>query len=168
VALLGQFAGGLWWVLIGLFIRSAASAAVYHEVMTRLFRGAPVSNFMTRNPVTVAPDISLREFVDAYIYEHHYDLFPVTRDGALVGAIGLREAKSIARTLWERTTVGSVMAPISDVNTIAPDADSMEAIVKMQKGRVSRLLVVNGARLVGVIVLKDLLDLFALKFALED
>jgi len=30
-AILGQFAAGIWWVLIGLFMRSAAASAVYQE-----------------------------------------------------------------------------------------------------------------------------------------
>jgi predicted transcriptional regulator len=166
-ALLGQFVSGLWWVLIGLFVRSAASSAVYQELMMRLFKGAPVSGFMTPNPITISPDISLREFVNAYIYELRHDLFPVTRNGALVGAIGLKEAKSVAPALWEQTTVGSVMTPVSDANSIDAAADAMDAILKMQKNKVSRLLVVDGERLVGVIALKDMLDLFALKFALE-
>jgi Zn-dependent protease/CBS domain-containing protein len=166
-AILGQFAGGLWWVLIGLFIRSAASGAVYQEQMLRLFKGAPVRDFMTPDPICVAPDSTLREFVDSYVYEYHFDLFPVTRGAELLGAMGLNEAKTVAREKWDRVKVGDVMTPISDNNTIEVQADAMDALLKMHKGKVSRLMVVDSGRLVGMLALKDLLDLLSLKMALE-
>lgn len=166
-AVLGQFGAGLWWVLIGLFIRTAAAGAVYQEQMVSLFRGAPVREFMTPDPVSVPPDISLRVFIDDYVYEYHFDLFPVTRGPELVGAIGLKETKSVPRETWDRTNVEDVMTPVSDAITIAAAADAMDALTKMHKGKLSRLIVVDGGRLAGVVALKDLLDLLALKMALE-
>ena len=38
----------------------------------------------------------------------------------------------------------------------------------MSRGRASRLMVVDGDRLVGIITLKDLLEFFALKMELEE
>lgn len=165
--LVGQLVGGLWWVLIGLFIRSSASSAVYQEQMLRTFKGSPVQNFMTPDPVCTSPDCTLREFVDEYVYKYHFDLFPVTRDAELLGAMGLKEAKSVAREKWERVKVGDVMTPVSDENTIEATADAMKALLKMHKGKLSRLMVVENGRLVGVVALKDLLELLTLKMDLE-
>lgn len=166
-AVIGYFAGGLWWILIGLFIRSAAGGAVYQEQMLRLFKGAPVRAFMTPDPITVSPDLSLRAFIDDYVYKYHFDLFPVMRDRRLVGAIGLKETKSIHRDMWDMTRVEAVMAPVSEANMIEASADAMDALAKMRKGGLSRLIVVEEGRLVGVVALKDLLDLLALKMTLE-
>ncbi len=166
-ALLGQFAAGLWWVLIGLFIRSAASTAVYQEQMQRLFKNAPVRDFMSTEPVSVSPELTISAFIEQYVYEYHFDMFPVMRDTALVGAIGLTEAKSAPRSSWATTLVGDVMRPVSEANTIDAAADAMEALSKMHKSRLSRLIVTENGRLVGMIALKDLLDLLSLKMALE-
>ena len=57
--------------------------------------------------------------------------------------------------------------PCSSENTISPDSDAMDALSIMNRTRNSRLMVVEGDRLVGVIALKDLLDFLSLKFDLE-
>jgi len=165
--LMGQFAAGMWWILIGLFIRSGASGAVYQATMQRLFKGAAVRDFMCRDPISVSPDISVRALVDDFIYEYHHDLFPVTRGSSLVGAVGLKETKSAPQCAWATTTVGEIMTPISSDNTIDAGADTLEALTKMHRGNLSRLIVVRNGELAGVIVLKDLLELLSMKMTLE-
>jgi Zn-dependent protease len=167
-AFTGRFAEGLWWVVIGLFIRSAAMGAVYQARMQRLFEGAPVQRFMTSDPVAAPPDISLRDFVDDYVYRFRHDLFPVVRQGKLVGAIGMKETSAVPRNAWEKTNVGDAMARVSDANTIEVSADSMQALAKMRDGKASRLLVLDDGRLVGIVALKDFLDLLSLKLALGE
>ena len=51
--------------------------------------------------------------------------------------------------------------------SIGPDAFAVAALAKMSQGGVSRLLVVEQGRLVGVITLKDLLQFMSLKVELE-
>lgn len=165
--IIGQFPAGLWWILIGLFIRSAAASVVQQEQMLRLFRGAPVKKFMTPDPVSVRPDISLRTFVDEFVYVYHHDFFPVSQGTQLLGVIGLKETQGVETSKWETVSVGEVMTPISDDLTIDVDADAMEALKKMHRGGRSRLIVTDQGQLAGVIVLKDLLELFALKMTLE-
>lgn len=165
--IIGQLPAGLWWVLIGLFIRSAAANVVQQEQMLRLFRGAPVKRFMTPDPVSVQADISLRMFVDEFVYVFHHDFFPVSQGTQLLGVIGLKETQGVETSKWEMVAVGEVMTPISDDLTIDIDADAMEALKKMHRGGRSRLIVTDQGQLAGVIVLKDLLELLALKMTLE-
>jgi len=66
--------------------------------MLRSFKGAPVREFMSADPVTVSPDITIRALVEDYIYEYHFDLFPVVSGTGLAGAVGLKETKNSPRS----------------------------------------------------------------------
>jgi len=165
--LTGNVVSGMWWVLIGLFLRRA-SAESYQQVQLRqALAGERVARFMTPNPVTVPAATSVAELVDAYIYKYHHTLFPVVDDGRLLGCVTTRQVKALPREEWPRRTAGSVGAPCTPDNTIRSDADALEAIATMQRSGQSRLLVVDGGRLVGIVTLKDLLQFLALKLELE-
>jgi Zn-dependent protease len=167
IAVAGSFASGLWWVLIGLFVRAAAEGADFQEEAAEQLQGRLVRELMTPDPDTVSPELTLRRFVDEHVYRQHHDVFPVTDGGRPIALVGLRQLKAAAPDLWDHVTVGQVAAPISEDNTIEASADSLEALKKMQQSRQSRLLVVDGGRLAGVLVLKDLLELIALRHQLE-
>lgn len=51
--------------------------------------------------------------------------------------------------------------------TIPPNADAMEALAKMQRSGLSRLLVTEQDQLVGILSLRDLLSFLNLKIELE-
>jgi CBS domain-containing protein len=51
--------------------------------------------------------------------------------------------------------------------TIPPDADAVDALAKMQRGGLSRLLVTEHDNLVGILSLRDLLSFLNLKIELE-
>jgi len=164
----GNFIGGMWWFLIGLFVRNAAEASYQQLIVRRLFEGEPVRRFMTHETVAVPPGLPLRSFVEDYVYEYHYDLFPVVSGQRLVGCVATRQLKTIQRQEWERLTVGDLMMPCTAENTVDPGMDAIEAMSLMRRSGVSRLIVAVGDRLVGIVVLKDMLELFSLKMDLEE
>lgn len=163
----GDVIDGLWWFLIGLFLRRAGTASYEQVLLQQAFEGEPVRRFMTDNPITVPANISIAELVESYIYHYHYKLFPVTADGRLVGCITPREVKTVPREQWSRHTVGSVAQPCGPENAIAPETDAVQALATMRRTGRARLMVVADGRLVGVVTLKDLLEFFALKVELE-
>lgn len=163
----GNFIGGMWWFLIGLFVRGAAEASYQQMATRRIFEGEPVRRFMTHETVTVSPGLSLAAFVEDYVYEYHYDLFPVVEDGRLVGAVSTRQVKTVPREEWPRRRVGDLMAPCTEENTVDPGMDAIEAMALMRRSGASGLIVALGDRLVGIVVLKDMLELFNLKMDLE-
>lgn len=164
----GDFVGGMWRFLIGLFLRGAATTA-YRQVLAReSFAGAPVSRFMTRNPVTVDPELTLRHLVDDYFYRYRHKLFPVAReDGVPLGAVRTEHVAAVPREEWERRTVREVMEALGEANTIDPDADAFDALARMRLSGHSRLVVLEGDRLAGILALKDLLEFLALNLELE-
>jgi len=163
----GNFIGGIWWILIGSFLFNAAGASYQHLLTERSFRGKNVRYFMNPEPVTVDSQITLQEFSEEYLYRYHYKMFPVVEGGRVAGIITVGELKTLPREEWRRLSVGSVMRALTPENSISPDAPVKEAINRMNLSGLSRLLVVEHGRTIGIITLKDLLEYLALKMELE-
>jgi Zn-dependent protease len=166
--LTGNFIGGMWWFVIGMFLHGAAKASYQQLLIRRALEGEPVRRFMKPDAVTVTPSISVSQLVEDYIYKYHYKMFPIVEDhDKLVGCVTTKNVKEIPREEWSRRTVGEIANHCSPENTIGPQADAMSALSKMNKTGVSRLMVIEGSRLLGVITLKDMLQFLSLKVELE-
>lgn len=163
----GELVGGVWIAVIGLFLNSAAGSS-YTQLRTRqALEGQPVSRFMTRDPVTVPPHLSLRELVDDYIYVYGHDMYPVVAENRLLGCAGLSQIKQVPQSQWQDVSVSEIMSPCSTGNMIDANADAVAAIAIMQRSGNSRLMVLKEGHLAGVVALKDILRLLALKLDLE-
>jgi len=159
--------GGLWWILIGLFLRSAAVQSYRQAVMREALQGEPVSRFMNADPISVPPNLTVADLVDDYIYRYHFEMFPVVENDRLVGCVTARQVRDVARQDWPQRTVAQIATQCSADTTVAPDADTVKALSMMTRNQTSRLIVVDNGRLVGVVTLKDLLKFLALKLELE-
>ncbi len=163
----GNFITGMWWFLIGLFIRAAAGMSYQQLLLREALRGESVRRFMNASPVTVSPSISLQELVDDYIYRYQFKMFPVAEHSQLLGCVTTREVTAVPRGDWTRRTVRDVFKPCSSDNTITPDAEALDALTLMVRTGSSRLMVVEREALVGIVALKDLMRFLSLKFELE-
>jgi Zn-dependent protease/CBS domain-containing protein len=165
----GNFVSGLWFFLLGLFVRNAAQASYQQLLLRRALEGEPVSRFMQTDPVTVPRAISVLDLVQGYVYKHHHKMFPVVDDGGrLLGCVTTRQVRELPREEWDRQTVGSLAERCTPENTVAADTDAMQALATMSRTGASRLMVVDGDRLLGILSLKDLLRFFSLKMELEE
>ena len=164
---LGNFIGGIWWFMIGMFLQNAARGS-YQQVLTRqAFKGEKVRRFMEPNPVTVPPSISIKELVEEFFYKYYFKMFPVVENGKLLGCITSQQIKGISRQEWGQHTVGELVWRCSLLNTIDPESDAMKALSHMSRTGTSRLMVVEEDRLVGTVALKDMLTLLSLKMYRE-
>src|SRR4029077_19830360 len=127
-----------------------------------------VSRFRQPDPVTVPRSLSIADLVEHYIYRHHFKMYPVVDDsGSLLGCITTRDVKELPREEWDRQTVGAIARRCGPESTVSADADAMQALSQMSQTGASRLMVVDGGRLLGILTLKDLLRFFSLKMELE-
>ncbi|MDD5640498.1 MAG: site-2 protease family protein [Syntrophales bacterium] len=163
----GNFIAGLWWFLIGMFIRGAAQTSYQQLLVRNALTGEPVRNFMNPHPVSVPGSITVEQLVKEYVYKYHYKMFPVLDNGDLVGCITTRQIKEVPREQWSQETIGKLADQCSLDNTISADTDAVQALALMNKTGNSRLLVVEGHRLVGILSLKDMMEFLSLKVELE-
>ncbi len=151
-----NFVGGMWWVLIGVFIHGNAGMT-YKRLLDRLsLKGLTVGDVMTRRPVTVDPDSTIQQIVDEVIYRYHHHRYPVASGRRLLGWIGARQVQGIERARWPELRVGEVMAPADTSATIPASADAETALDRLQARRDGWLMVTDRGALVGVVALRDL------------
>ncbi len=163
----GNFIGGIWWFLIGIFLQSSAKMSYQQIVIRKALEGEAVRRFMVSDPMTVEPSITIKQLVEGYIYKYHLKMFPVVDADKLLGCVSTRQVQETSREEWDRKTVRELATQCSTENTIGPEADAMEALSKMNRTGSSRLIVVEGDHAVGVITLKDMLKFLSLKVELD-
>lgn len=164
----GNLLGGVWWFLIGIFVKNAATMS-YRQLLTRkALEGEKVSRFMVPNPVTVPPALSISQLVNDYVYRYHYKMFPVVSAGTPVGCVTLNQVKEFPAPEWDRHTVGEISSGNLADTTVAPDTDAVKALSIMNRTGNTRLMVVHNGELVGIVSLKDLLKFLSIKLDLEE
>ncbi len=163
----GDFIGGMWRFLIGMFLRSAAQAGYQEAVARTALEGVPIFQVMNREPIAVGPDVSVAAFIEDFVYRHHHRLFPVSRQGLLAGYVGTEQAAKIDRSAWPVTPVEQIMVPCKAEDIVAPEADALAALAQMRRSGRGRLWVVEQGRLVGILSLHDMLELLSARLELE-
>jgi len=164
----GNFIGGIWWFLIGMFMRGASQQSYQHLLMREALEGETVERFMKKDPVTVTSDTPINKLVEDYIYKYHFKLYPVVQGSDLSGCVYLKQVKNVNKDEWNNRTVSDIMDKCDQNNTIDINTDAVKALSIMRKNDLSRLMVTDNSKLVGVIALKDLLDFLSLKVDLEE
>ncbi|MDP2312534.1 MAG: site-2 protease family protein [Pseudomonadota bacterium] len=163
----GNLLSGLWWILIGSFLRRAAASSMQQLDIQRVLEGVPVHRIMDRAPMVVAPATTLEHFVQDYAYARGRMRYPVAVADQLVGYVDVADVRQIPRDEWTGRTVQSVVHAADANALIDPDANGAEALRRMQAADTTSLLVANDGRLEGVVTLDDLVRILGVKSTLE-
>jgi len=161
--LAGEVSGGLWWLFIGWFIRSMAVAERTEADARRLLARLPVRSVMSPMPDVAEAGWTVDRFVGDELIRSHHDFYPVVSGGRLVGTLEPRALLGTPRDAWPVATLGELSAPASEADVIGLGDDAAEALERMRRGARTRLVVLDGGRVVGVLTLKDLLQLLRIR-----
>lgn len=164
----GNFIGGLWYFLIGMFVRNASQMSYRQLIIRKALAGEYVERFMKPDPVVVPPSLTISELVQDYFYKYHYKMFPVLENGKVKGCISTRQIKQIPHDQWSNYKIAGLVEPCSRENTVSLHEDAVKVLSLMSSTQNSRLMVLDGDRLAGIVTLKDLLKFLALKIDLEE
>jgi Zn-dependent protease len=163
----GSFIGGIWFALIGLFLRGIASREYQELIIRKSLEGIHAKEVMIHDLVTVPPTITLDRLVNDYFIAHCYLSFPVTLNGEIRGIVSLSNIKDIPEETRKDVTVEQVMTPISNKLTVHPDVSLADALTKMNASDAGRLLVLKGSILEGMITKAGLLRFLEIKSILR-
>ena len=142
--------GGLWLAFIGWFLLDASRASYVQVEMMAGLRDRRVADVMDHDYATVEGRLSLQDFVDEYLLRSGRRCFVVLHNGQVAGLVTPHEVKSVDRQSWSQTTVQSVMRPLRQLRTVAPDTPALQALELMSREDVNQLPVISGGRLAGI------------------
>ena len=120
---------GLWFMLLGWFVSSAAAQEAASEETRDALRGVRVADAMTPDPVTTDARATMQAFLEDRVLTHRASTYPVVDDdGRAVGLDELRALPAAARVV---TPVAAVMRPIDDVATAAPGDELVDVLAEL-------------------------------------
>lgn len=158
----GAQIGGLWQIVIGLFVLAAARNSYQQQLMTSTMAGQTVEYLMSTSVVTTTPDQTLSDFVDNTVLAKRVSFSPVVEDGRLLGYVDLDIIVRIDRENWHTTRVDDVFVASDDSNTVGPQMPAEDLFKRMSDTKRRKYLVAEGSRLLGVISVSDMIGFLAL------
>jgi Zn-dependent protease/CBS domain-containing protein len=163
----GALIGGLWLIFIGMFLKGLAASGYRDLVMKQSFEGVNVEDLMVEDVISVPPDLTLAEATDSFFLRYGHGGFPVMQESKVLGLINLAKIKDIGTEERSTTTVAQVMIPLSSEVQIDPSESLIEALKKMTRSDLGRLLVMREGRMIGMITKTGLLRFLEIKQVLQ-
>ena len=140
----------IFLLAIAFFIYLAVRGEAQYAVITQALEDIKVEDLMTKDVVTVGPDMPVEQFVKLMFFKKHLG-YPVVDEGELVGFVKLQHAENAG----EGATVRDIMA--TEVKTIAPSESAVNAFKRISENDVGRLVVVDDSgRMLGILSKTDL------------
>jgi CBS domain-containing protein len=153
----GNSLGGVWYILIGWFIKDASGASYQQVRLDEALRGLTVRDAMVEAFVTLPGSGSVAEAAREFFMRTGYGSYPVMRGEAVVGLLCLKDVLRLSAEEREATSVQGAMRPLSDSIVTEPDAPLPVAIARMARAATGRLLVMQGDRLIGLLTMKGVM-----------
>ena len=148
---------GIWFLLIGFFLKNAAAASYAQLVVETTLSGIAVRDVMRTSTDTVAPDVSVEELVHDYVLRKNARCFAVIAAGEFAGLVTLTDVRKVAREEWPTTSVYRAMTPATRLHTVEPAESLTKVLQLMAVHDVNQLPVVEHRALVGMLDRADVM-----------
>jgi Zn-dependent protease/CBS domain-containing protein len=155
--------GGLWLALIGWFVMAAGTGEIQLAAARQALAGLTAADAMGRDPITVTPDLTLREFADGVLTAHRHAIYPVTDNGVVLGVLASGDVRTVPQLRWDSVRVRDQMRPFSQVAVVREEDDLAEVLTMLQQSDLRRALVFRDSQLTGLLSVSDVERLIELR-----
>ncbi len=153
--------GGLWLMLIGWFLDSAARGEANGEQARHALEGVLVGDVMSKNPVIVPSWITIELLVDQYVMGHQFTSFPThSIDGRIDGLVTMRGIKQVPPQQRGNRRAIDIAIPIDRVPIARQDEKLTDVLKRVGPASDGRAMVYDGGTLIGIVSPSDVARLF--------
>jgi len=152
----GMGIGGLWLALIGWFLTTAAGVEERQARTGGALAGVRARDVMTEHPQTVAPDVSVADFVDRYLFAYRHPAYPLTEDDRPVGMATLDRVRQVPDDRRHDMPLRQIACRPEELVLVSPEEPLPDLLPRLNGCADGRVLVVSDGRLVGIISPSDI------------
>jgi Zn-dependent protease/predicted transcriptional regulator len=158
----GATVSGIWYVLLGWFLKEAAVSAYRQVRLDDALEGLVVADVMIRDVKSIPADLPLSEAVREHFGRTGFGAYPVVRGDDVVGLLCLRDVLRQAHEERQVTSVQAAMVPLTEDLTAHPEEAVNETVGRLGASAAGRLIVMENGRMVGLVTLRGVLRWLAM------
>ncbi|MEX2031632.1 MAG: site-2 protease family protein, partial [Dehalococcoidia bacterium] len=149
---------GLWYVLIGMFLKQAAEATKNQLIVERALASVRARTLMRAAPEPLAESSSLQHVVDQRILANGRPCVLLEHDGRVTGLLTATDLAKVPREEWPTTSARTAMVAAEQVATVEPGTLVTEAVRTMAERDIHQMPVIEDGQLVGLLTRGDILN----------
>lgn len=156
----GGLLQGLWLVLIGWFLYSAARSSQVQLILRQSVERLKVHDLMRTRFEVVQATLPLGFFLKERLLRSGQFAWPVAEGERVVGIVSFDDVKRLFEADGERYTVADAMQPIEE--SVRPDLTGRDALQILLRSEHDPLPVIDDGRIVGLLYRADIMRWLAL------
>jgi CBS domain-containing protein len=162
-ALAGNFIGGVWFIVIGWFLRNTSEQAYQQLLYRDSLSGAQVGDIIDRTYQAAPPDVPLSELVTQYMLARGQRCVPIVVEGNLLGIVSMGDLRTVPPDQWQATSAFRAMTPREKLYVVSPRDDLTAALELMAAHDVHQLPVIDGYDFIGFVTRADVIRRIQMK-----
>jgi Zn-dependent protease/CBS domain-containing protein len=155
LSLQGARLSGIWMILLGWFLNSAAAAAARFERLRSRLEGVSAGRALRGAQIAVPETMSVQELARSLLLTSDAGGFPVERRGRIVGAVTPADVAEIRPEQRRETPVLEAMLPIEEVAGVDESASLADVTADLRARGADRVFVTRAGEVLGVLTLRD-------------
>jgi Zn-dependent protease/CBS domain-containing protein len=143
--------GGVWLILIGLFLENAARQSLVQNRLVRTLQGFVAGDLMVADPPAISGDVTVAMLAHGVLEINPRVCYFVEEDGKLAGIISGYQMAAIPEPLWPTTTAAQAMIPSTKLKPTVREQLVSDVLLEMETEDLLHMPVIENGRVIGVI-----------------
>lgn len=149
--ILGNAGNGLWLIVLGWFLRNAATTESASARVEISLRGVTVGQAMGSGTAIVPSRMKLRQLLEEHVLNRGETAFLVIDDDVPRGIVTVMDIAKVPQARLDWASVSEIMSPWNPRLYVTPQTPLLEAIEMMDDAHVSHLPIMAGDRPCGLL-----------------
>jgi len=157
---------GVWWVLIGWFLLTAAQQSYAQVSVRRVLDGLKAADVMSSELPTIDRSLSLDDYMREVLRTGRR-CHMVLGSNDLVGMITLQSVSHVPRDEWATTSIQAAMLPQERIEWAQADEPALGLLERMQRTDTGDMPVLQEGQVVGMVSRDSVLRVIQTRLQLE-